>query len=398
MASVALFVQSPSEELFNSLHKEQLLELAKHYDVDLGWKRLKREIKEVLKSVLTDKCVLPVVSDHKDESSVSAPVALTFEQQKELLLLQMERDKMSLDRERLRHYLEKEKLELEQYRLDLIKAGKLAGNAVLNEPEPSTSPKTFDLVANLRLVPKFDERDPDTFFCLFERVANGRGWPEADQVVMLQSVLIGKAQEAYSALNAVESQSYNTVKEAILKAYELVPEAYRQRFRTWQKSDKQSHVEFARDLRKHSNRWCSAMEVITFKELCEAMVLEQFKNCVPPEVATHIAERGVKTASEAAILADEYVLAHLGKFEKNSCQANAKATSHPAKMSLPESSKFNRGPRFVGLGLVCNYCHEKGHWKADCPVLKAKVAQLVSLLNQLLLVLLLDIFQLSLNR
>lgn len=55
------------------------------------------------------------------------------------------------------------------------------------------------------------------------------------------------------------------------------------------------------------------LEVTTFEELCDVMVLEQFKSFIPPEVATHIAEWGVKTASEAATLADEYVLAHSGK-------------------------------------------------------------------------------------
>lgn len=75
-----------------------------------------------------------------------------------------------------------------------------------------------------------------------------------------------------------------------MRAYELVPEAYRQRFRSWGKSDKQSHVEIARDLTKHFNRWCSALEVTTFKDLCDLMVLEQFKNCIPPEVTTHIIE------------------------------------------------------------------------------------------------------------
>lgn len=374
MASVANFVQCPSEELFNSFHKEQLVELAEQYGVDLGEKRLKKEIKGFLKSVLIEKHVLPSTSVSIGESQVSPSVVLTFEQQKELLLLQIDRGKLDMERERLRQSLEKEKLELEQYRLDLIKTGKLGGTAVLDEPAASStqSSKMFDLVRNLRIVPKFDERDPDTFFCLFERLANGRGWPEADQVVMLQSVFTGKAQEAYSALNAVESKSYTTDKEAVLKAYELVPEAYRQRFRAWQKSDKQSHIEFARDLTKHFNRWYSALEITTFEELCDAMVLEQFKNCIPPEVATHIAERGVKTAPEAATLADEYVLAHAGKLGKNSFQANAKVTNHTAKMSPFEPSKFNRGPRFGGLGLVCNYCHEKGHWKSDCPVLKSK--------------------------
>lgn len=57
--------------------------------------------------------------------------------------------------------------------------------------------------------------------------------------------------------------------------------------------------------------------------------------------------------------------ANLGK-KSFSDIANVKAIGHPAKMSWSESSKFNRGPRAVGFGLVCNYCHEKGHWKAGC--------------------------------
>lgn len=68
--------------------------------------------------------------------------------------------------------------------------------------------------------------------CEFERVAKVRGWPEADHVVMLQAVLTGKAQESYSALNVSDSLKYAAVKEAVLKAYELVPEAYLQRFRS----------------------------------------------------------------------------------------------------------------------------------------------------------------------
>ena len=37
------------------------------------------------------------------------------------------------------------------------------------------------------------------------------------------------------------------VKNAFLKAYELVPEAYRQLFRGLSKSDKQTYVEFAKE-------------------------------------------------------------------------------------------------------------------------------------------------------
>ena len=40
----------------------------------------------------------------------------------------MEKDKLSVEKERLRYSVEKEKLEWQQYRLDLIKAGKLSGD------------------------------------------------------------------------------------------------------------------------------------------------------------------------------------------------------------------------------------------------------------------------------
>ena len=98
-------------------------------------------------------------------------------------------------------------MELQQYRLDLIKAGRLSGDAGTGWLESvaagSQSLKKFDMVGNLRLVPKFEEREPDTFFSLFEHVASVRGWPQANRVVLLQSVLTGKAQEAYSALGEI---------------------------------------------------------------------------------------------------------------------------------------------------------------------------------------------------
>lgn len=41
-------------------------------------------------------------------------------------------------------------------------------------------PDTFDIVGNLRLLPKCNEKDPETFFPLFERVADARIWPDSE--------------------------------------------------------------------------------------------------------------------------------------------------------------------------------------------------------------------------
>ena len=47
--------------------------------------------------------------------------------------------------------------------------------------------------------------------------------------------MIGKPREIYTQLSLEQSSDYDKVKELILKAYELVPEAYKQKFRNCRK-------------------------------------------------------------------------------------------------------------------------------------------------------------------
>lgn len=79
------------------------------------------------------------------------------------------------------------------------------------------------------------------FFPLFLNVSPiQRGWPEAD--LILPFALTAKPQEMYSALRGVDSQKYFTVKDTVVKTYEMVPEAYQQHFGSWMKSDKQTRL------------------------------------------------------------------------------------------------------------------------------------------------------------
>ncbi|KAL1279156.1 hypothetical protein QQF64_025829 [Cirrhinus molitorella] len=144
--------------------------------------------------------------------------------------------------------LNKKKLEAEQFardhelqieRLRLEKEGRVVSDVGERGLNLSGG---FDLASNLRLLPKFNEHDPDVFFSLFETMSEERNWPVSIRVVMLQTVITGKAQEAYAALTMEDRKDYNKVKGAILKAYELVPEAYRQRFRGWRKESYQISV------------------------------------------------------------------------------------------------------------------------------------------------------------
>ena len=112
--------------------------------------------------------------------------------------------------------------------------------ASLGKQSPSDKASAFDPARNIRLVPPFQEKEVDKYFAHFEKVADSLNWPKESWVLLLQSVLVGKAQEIYGSLSVEQSSNYEHVKEAILKAYELVPEAYRQKFRNYLKYDRKN--------------------------------------------------------------------------------------------------------------------------------------------------------------
>ena len=88
----------------------------------------------------------------------------------------------------------------------------------------------FDVSKHIKFVPDFRETEVDKYFLHFEKVAKNLKWPKDNWALLLQSSLVGKAREVYSALSVDDSSQYEIVKNAILRAYELVPEAYRQKF------------------------------------------------------------------------------------------------------------------------------------------------------------------------
>lgn len=109
----------------------------------------------------------------------------------------------------------------------------------------------FDPSMQIKLVPQFCESEVGAYFIASERIATKLNWPRDMWALMLQCSLVGKAQEVCSALPIEDSLNYDVVKAAVLKVYEHVPEAYRQKFRSYSKSTKQTFVGFARDKKKN---------------------------------------------------------------------------------------------------------------------------------------------------
>ena len=160
-------------------------------------------------------------------------------------------------------------------------------------------------------MPKFEEKEVDKYFLHFEKIAESLKWPKESWTLLLQSVFVGKAREIYSSLSIEQCQNYDAVKKAVLKAYELLPEAYRQKFRSAKKESNQTHVEFARVQEQMLDRWLSSKNVNEdFKQLRQLVLIEQFKECIHANIKTHLDERDINNLEDAATTADDYARTH----------------------------------------------------------------------------------------
>lgn len=120
----------------------------------------------------------------------------------------------------------------------------------------------------------------------------------------------GKTQEACAALSVEDSLCFDKVKSAVLRVNELVPEAFRQRFRGVCKATSQTNADFAREKVSLFDRWCEACKAEDFCSLRELMMLEEFRNCVPERIVVYLNEEKVATLRQAAMLADKFALTH----------------------------------------------------------------------------------------
>ena len=302
-----------------------------------------------------------------------------------------EREREREEREREREREEKERefklkmAEIENQKEVELKKLEISATSSQNSVPPSTSARPgFDLAKNIRLVPKFDEQDVETFFSTFEKYAHRLEWPTEYWTLMLQSVFVGKAQKVCSELSIEQSSDYEEVKALVLTAYELVPESYRQKFRNWKRKQGQTYVDYSKEKELWFDRWYHSLgEEKSFGRLREVILLEEFKNHIPSEIRTHLDEQGTTELHKAGMLADSYELTH--RKSGSGAQSSRWTEGHPGKAwSKPSGDLGQRGSstavqgqsgqsgnnRPVRRDVECFYCHAKGHVRSECEKLR----------------------------
>lgn len=347
------FTLAPTTEVFNRCKKSELLMIADFFRINVPREATKQVMKEELYDKLVNEGILPRQSDDsgaveqleviagKEWDSVDPPDTDAMAVQDPRLAVRLKELDLEIKKQECEaHMIKLRTVEAEADRDIKLRKLALEAQRVAAQPVPLPRTKTqsisspistvaspfaggrghassdvpFDPSRYIKLVPPFREAEADSYFVAFERVAGKLGWPKDMWALLLQCSLTGKAQEVCSALPIESSLDYDTIKAAVLRVYELVPEAYRQKFRRHEKTARQSYVEFAREKKVLFDKWCASSKITTLEQLQELILLEDFKNCVPENLVVHLNEQKVVCLSNAAVLADEFVLTHRAVF------------------------------------------------------------------------------------
>lgn len=214
------------------------------------------------------------------------------------------------------------------------------------------------------LWPPFDECDVDGYYRTFESLAKINEWPESHWLMILFPKFIGRAQRVFNTLDIFND--YKTVKDAITKAYEITPEAYRQKFRNLPKTFAQTFMEFASEKMRLFKKWLDTTKTTTYESLVNLMILEELKSKMPLNILRHVEEKGVTTWELAAGVADSYsLLVHgLGRAE-----SNARTVGSSSESNLGNPGGRTRGHINIShnsSSLFCNYCKKTGHIISQC--------------------------------
>ena len=285
----------------------------------------------------------------EERASVRQEAAAKHQHEKEILMLQLEADRLRVQEAR--------EASISHAQLDSSRSTRIGGR----------SPK----------LPSFcdGKDDMDSYLQRFERYAENEGWDPECFGTYLGSLLSGKALEVYSRLPAADARDYETLKEALLVQYQLTQEDYRKRFFSGVQSATETASQFLARLEHCFDHWVRLSKIEhSFEGLRELVLMEQFLHACPRDLALFAKERSPRDLRHLLELSKVFTSARMavGSGPQAGIQASRNPTPRPEPRVSPPSEPTPRstyGNRSPGL---CFTCRQPGHRAANCPSGKSR--------------------------
>ncbi|GFV59343.1 uncharacterized protein TNCV_1706051 [Trichonephila clavipes] len=181
-----------------------------------------------------------------------------------------------------------EKLRFEQLRLDEQKRKdefELEKLGIQLGPDTSKESDTKFLVKEIsKFIHRFDlKEDISLYLKLFERQAQRLDIDKENWVSHLLGLLPTEVSHIIAREPDDKANSYEHVKDLLLKRFKLTPEKFRQLFVTHQKASERTWIDFYHELNTYFNGWIDGLKIDTFNKLSDLIITDQLKRKTPFE-------------------------------------------------------------------------------------------------------------------
>ena len=227
-----------------------------------------------------------------------------------------------------------------------------------------------------RLPPWQEGENIEAFFLRLDRFSLDYNWSAETKLHQLLSLLSGKALTIYHQLEEAEQASYEELKEALLKAFDLSTEECRVRFRDIRIKPHETAAQFAARIKAYFRKyWRSDGAEETVEGLLDLIYREAFMKSMPQDLVANLNQNKVKTLDEVKAKADAWFDAH-GHPSKARSQPKAsyqqrqqpsqKLQGVQSSGTQPEKPQTTT-PRPSGKDWRCRRCQSNDHWFRRCP-------------------------------
>ncbi|GFY30190.1 retrovirus-related Pol polyprotein from transposon 17.6 [Trichonephila clavipes] len=200
---------------------------------------------------------------------------LRIEEQKEKLRIEEREEKLRFEQLRLDEQKRKDEFELEKLRIQT--------QSKLGADTSKESDTKFLVKEISKFIHRFDLKDISLYLKLFERQAQRLNIDQENWVSHLLGLLPTEVSHIIAREPDDKANSYEHVKDLLLKRFKLTPEKFRQLFVTHQKAPERTWIDFYHELNTYFNGWIDGLKIDTFEKLSDLIITDQIKRKTPFE-------------------------------------------------------------------------------------------------------------------
>ncbi|GFX68386.1 transposon Ty3-I Gag-Pol polyprotein [Trichonephila clavipes] len=208
---------------------------------------------------------------------------LRIEEQKEKLRIEEREEKLRFEQLRLDEQKRKDEFELERLRIQT--------QSKLGADTSKESDTKFLVKEVSKFIHRFDlKEDISLYLKLFERQAQRLNIDQENWVSHLLGLLPTEVSHIIAREPDDKANSYEHVKDLLLKRFKLTPEKFRQLFVTHQKASERTWIDFYHELNTYFNGWIDGLKIDTFNKLSDLIITDQLKRKTPFEFKDYLDE------------------------------------------------------------------------------------------------------------